>query len=155
MKCPFCGAVDSQVIETRIAEHEDAIRRRRKCSGCDKRFTTFETVELRLPQVVKANNTRSEFSVEKLRASMTKALHKRFVATEYVDQAIARITQAAASSGEREISSRAIGELVMTELKQLDKVGYIRFASVYKQFSDVAEFTSAVIEVNKKSKAKN
>jgi transcriptional repressor NrdR len=120
--------------------------------GCDKRFTTFETVEVRMPQVVKNNNTRSEFNIEKLRSSMQKALHKRFVATEYVDLAIARIVQQLASTGEREVGTRDIGDLVMHELKQLDKVAYIRFASVYMGFSDVNEFADAIKEVNRKPK---
>ncbi len=149
MKCPFCGSLDTQVIDSRVSESGDAIRRRRRCGNCDKRFTTFETVELRMPQVVKQNGTRVDFNVEKVRSGFTKALHKRFVPTEYVDQAIARIVANVHAMGEREISSRQIGEMVMKELYKLDKVAYIRFASVYRAFSDVEDFRSMLHEVER------
>ena len=142
MKCPFCGSLETQVIDSRVSETGDAIRRRRKCMACDKRFTTFETVEMRMPQVIKGNSTRIDFNVEKIRTGFNRALHKRFVPTEFVDQAIARIVANIHSLGEREIPSRSIGEMVMAELYKLDKVAYIRFASVYKSFQDVEDFQS-------------
>ena len=147
MKCPFCGIVETQVIDSRAAEPGDSIRRRRRCLGCQKRFTTYETVELRLPQVVKTNGTRSDFDVAKLRNGFQRALHKRPVPTEFVDQAVDRIVASVLSLGEREIPSRLIGEMVMQELYKLDKVAYIRFASVYRAFQDVSDFHDALKEV--------
>jgi transcriptional repressor NrdR len=149
MKCPFCKHPDTQVVDTRENDEGDSIRRRRRCLSCDKRFTTFETVELRMPQVVKQNGMRSEFDEKKLRTSFTRALHKRPVSTDLVDAAIHHVTQKVFAFGEREITSRQIGEMVMKELFKLDKVAYIRFASVYKSFQDVADFTEAVEEVRK------
>ena len=137
------------MVDTRENEEGDSIRRRRRCLSCEKRFTTFETVELRMPQVVKHNGMRSEFDEKKLRTSFTRALHKRPVPTELVDAAIHNVTQKVFSLGEREIGSRQIGEMVMKELLKLDKVAYIRFASVYKSFQDVGDFTEAVEEVRK------
>jgi transcriptional repressor NrdR len=149
MKCPFCKHDDTQVVDTRLSEEGDSIRRRRRCLSCDKRFTTHEVVELRMPQVVKQNGTRSEFDDDRLRNSFTRALHKRTVPTELVDAAIGHVTQTIFAFGEREIPSRQIGELVMKELLKLDKVAYIRFASVYKSFQDVADFTDAVDAMRK------
>jgi transcriptional repressor NrdR len=147
MKCPFCGSDDTQVIDSRVSEPGDSIRRRRRCAACQKRFTTYETVELRLPQVVKTNGNRSDFSVDKIRVGFARALHKRPVPTEFVDAAIDRIVQRVLSLGEREIASRLLGEMVMEELYKLDKVGYIRFASVYRSFQDVSDFRDALKEV--------
>ncbi len=144
MKCPFCGADDTQVIDSRVNDEGNSIRRRRKCGVCDKRFTTFETAELNMPQVVKTNGTREEFSREKLRLSFSRALHKRPVPTEYVDHALDRISQKLLSLGEREVPARILGESVMHELKQMDKVAYIRFASVYRSFSDVGDFSDVI-----------
>ena len=149
MKCPFCGSADTQVIDSRVSEPGDSIRRRRRCAACQKRFTTYETVELRIPQVVKTNGTREEYDEEKLRTGFLRALHKRPVPTEYVDAAVERITQKLLSLGEREIASRRVGEMVMRELYKLDKVAYIRFASVYKDFQDVADFRDVLKEVTK------
>jgi len=149
MKCPFCGTDDTQVVDSRVSEEGDRIRRRRRCAACDKRFTTYETVELRIPQVVKTNGTREEYDEEKLRTGFLRALHKRPVPTEYVDAAVERITQKLLSLGEREIPSRRVGEMVMRELYKLDKVAYIRFASVYKDFQDVADFRDVLKEVAK------
>ena len=150
MKCPFCGSVDTQVIDSRVSEPGDSIRRRRRCVGCQKRFTTYETVELRLPQVVKTDGNRSDFDAAKVRVGFQRALHKRPVPTDYVDAAIDRIVQQVLSLGEREIPSRQVGEMVMQELRKLDKVAYIRFASVYKSFSEVEDFRDAIREVREK-----
>jgi len=147
MKCPFCGSDDTQVIDSRVSEPGDSIRRRRRCAACQKRFTTYETVELRLPQVVKSNGTRADFDANRIRIGFQRALHKRPVPTEYVDAAIDRIVQQVLALGEREIPSRQIGEMVMQELYKLDKVGYIRFASVYRSFQDVSDFRDALKEV--------
>jgi len=147
MKCPFCGSTDTQVIDSRVSEPGDSIRRRRRCVACQKRFTTYETVELRLPQVVKSNGTRADFQADRIRVGFQRALHKRPVPTEYVDAAIDRIVQQVLALGEREIPSRQIGEMVMQELYKLDKVGYIRFASVYRSFQDVSDFRDALKEV--------
>jgi transcriptional repressor NrdR len=144
MKCPFCKNPDTQVVDSRESDEGDSIRRRRRCLKCDKRFTTYETVELRMPQVVKQNGMRSEFEAEKLRTSFARALHKRPVSTELVDAAVDHVTQKVFALGEREIGSREIGEMVMKELLKLDKVAYIRFASVYKSFQDVGDFADAV-----------
>ena len=149
MKCPFCGSLDTQVIDSRVQDPGDAIRRRRRCAACDKRFTTWETAELRLPQVVKTNGTRQEFSEDKLRESFGRALHKRPVSTELVDAAVARIRQRLLTLGEREVSAREIGEQVIAELKKLDKVAYIRFASVYRSFQDVDDFRDVIRDIDK------
>jgi transcriptional repressor NrdR len=149
MKCPFCGNADTQVIDSRVNEAGDTIRRRRRCLACEKRFTTFETAELRLPQIVKSNGMREEFSADKLREGFRRALHKRPVSTELVDQAIEHIRQKLLAMGERELPAREVGELVMNELKKLDKVAYIRFASVYRSFQDVNDFRDALQEVDK------
>jgi transcriptional repressor NrdR len=144
MKCPFCGSLDTQVIDSRVNEAGDAIRRRRRCAACDKRFTTWETAELRPPQIVKTNGTREDFSEAKLREGFRRALHKRPVSTELVDAAVDRIRQRLLTMGEREIPAREVGELVMNELKKLDKVAYIRFASVYRSFQDVEDFRDVI-----------
>ncbi len=149
MKCPFCSADETSVIDSRVSEDGGKIRRRRRCLVCDKRFTTYETVELRLPQVVKQDGNRAEFDRNKLLTGFARALHKRPVPTEQVDEAIDRIVQKYLSLGEREVSSRSIGESVMQELYKLDEVAYIRFASVYKSFQDVDDFRDAIKEVQK------
>lgn len=152
MRCPFCGADDTQVIDSRVNDEGDSIRRRRRCIACDKRFTTYETAELHLPQVVKQNGTREEFSRDKLRLSFSRALHKRPVPTEYVDRAIDRIVQGILGRGEREVSSRDLGEAVMQELRRMDKVAYIRFASVYRSFQDVDDFHEAIRDLGRPSR---
>ena len=158
MKCPFCKGPDTQVADTRESEEGTSIRRRRRCLSCEKRFTTYETVELRMPQVVKQNGMRTQFDKEKLNTSFSRALHKRPVPTELVDKAIDRTMQRVFALGEREIDSRQIGEMVMKELLSLDKVAYIRFASVYKSFQDVRDFSDAIeavrkTPINRKSRA--
>ena len=147
MKCPFCGSDDTQVIDSRVSEAGDSIRRRRRCAACEKRFTTYETVELRMPQVVKNDGSRADFDVAKIRVGFQRALHKRPVPTEFVDAAINRIVQQVLARGEREMPSREIGGMVMQELYRLDKVAYIRFASVYRAFQDVSDFHDALAEV--------
>jgi len=154
MRCPFCHHEDTQVLDTRVSEEGDAIRRRRRCAQCDKRFTTYERTELMMPVVVKKNGSRSEFDPAKLRGSMMLALRKRPVSAEAVDAAIRKIEEKLLSSGQREIVSGQIGELVMRELKKLDKIAYIRFASVYKSFEDVTEFQDAIAEVGQERKSK-
>lgn len=149
MKCPFCSEPDTQVVDSRVSEEGDSIRRRRRCAACDKRFTTYETAELRMPSLVKTNGNREEFDAQKLRTGFARALHKRPVPTEYVDAAIERIRQKLLSLGEREVPSRRVGEMVMKELYKLDKVAYIRFASVYKDFQDVEDFRDVLKEVGK------
>lgn len=152
MKCPFCKSDDTQVIDSRVSEDGESIRRRRRCAHCNKRFTTYETVELRMPQVVKQDGSRTEFDLGKLRTSFMRALHKRPVPTQMVDEAVATITQEVLSLGEREIPSRRIGEMVMRELHRLDQVAYIRFASVYKSFEGIDDFQDAIKEVQKPAK---
>ncbi|MEW6679186.1 MAG: transcriptional regulator NrdR [Pseudomonadota bacterium] len=147
MKCPFCGHPDTQVVETRDTEDGLAIRRRRRCASCDKRFTTYETAEVRIPAVVKSSGERQDFSRDKLREGFRRALHKRPVSTELTDEAIDRVVQKLLTLGEKEVTARFIGDLVMNELKRLDKVAYIRFASVYRAFQDVDDFRDAIRDV--------
>ena len=147
MRCPYCGHEDTQVVETRESDEGDAVRRRRRCHHCDKRFTTYERAELAMPAVVKKNGHRTEFDREKLRASMTLALRKRSVSVDLIDAAIARIEDKLFASGATEVSTTRIGELVMRELKRLDKVAYVRFASVYREFEDVDEFSRLIKEI--------
>lgn len=149
MKCPYCHHDDTQVIDTRVSEEANVVRRRRRCAHCDKRFTTYERIELTMPVIVKKNGSRTEYETPKLRASLMLALRKRPVSAEAVETAIQRIEEKLLSSGEREVLSGHLGELVMRELKRLDKIAYIRFASVYKSFEDVSEFAEAIQEVKK------
>ena len=144
MRCPFCGAQDTKVIDSRLAGEGDQIRRRRECTVCKERFTTYETAELNLPWVVKQDGSRVHFDGRKLRAGMTRALEKRPVSAEDVDAAINHITRKLMAGGEREVPSLAIGELVMEELKKLDQVAYVRFASVYRKFEDVNAFREEI-----------
>jgi transcriptional repressor NrdR len=149
MKCPFCKSSDTQVIDSRVSDDGDSIRRRRRCTSCSKRFTTYETIELRMPQVVKQDGSRTEFDLEKLRTGFMRALHKRPVATQLVDDAIATITQDVLALGDRELPSRKLGEMVMRELKRLDQVAYIRFASVYRSFQGVDDYQDAIKELQR------
>ncbi len=149
MRCPFCGAAETTVADTRLNEDGDIVRRRRRCLTCDKRFSTYERAEIRLPQVVKKNGSRVDFDREKLAASLWLSLRKRPVTVEAVDAAISRIEEKLLAMGEREILSEKVGEMVMRELKTLDKVAYVRFASVYRNFEDVDEFSSLVREVSR------
>lgn len=149
MKCPFCSHADTQVAETRVSEDGAFVRRRRRCPSCDKRFTTYERPEVNFPNIVKKDGRRIDYDPAKLRGSLALALRKRPVSTEQVDAAIERIEEKLLNLGEREIPSHLLGEWVMRELKKLDKVAYIRFASVYRSFEDVDDFKTLVDEVNR------
>ena len=149
MRCPFCNSEDTQVLDTRSNPDTNSIRRRRKCASCDKRFTTYEKVELRMPRLVKKDGSRTDFDRDKVAGSMMVALRKRQVATDKVDSALDRIEEKLRGSGEREVPTAKVGELVMRELARLDKVAYIRFASVYRSFDTPDDFREAVLEVKK------
>lgn len=144
MHCPFCATADTRVVNSRLSPEGDKVRRRRECPACGARFTTYEVAELRLPQVVKRDGRRESFSEEKLQAGMLRALEKRPVSAEQVDQLIRRIVQRARASGERELNSRRLGEWVMEGLRELDQVAYIRFASVYLSFQDIDAFRQEI-----------
>jgi len=152
MRCPFCDHADTQVVETRDSDDGDSIRRQRRCLQCDKRFTTYERVELVLPAVVKRNGVRTDFDRRKLRASMALALRKRPVSAEAVDAAIHRIEERLLALGLRVVGTERVGELVMRELQRLDKIAYVRFASVYRNFEDIDEFSDAIEEVRPSSR---
>ena len=147
MRCPYCAHEETQVVETRESDEGDVFRRRRRCLKCDKRFTTYERAELSMPMVVKKNGERVEFSRDKLRASMALALRKRNVSVDLIDAALARIEDRVFSSGASEVSTTRLGELVMRELKRIDKVAYVRFASVYRSFEDVDEFRQLIRDI--------
>jgi transcriptional repressor NrdR len=149
MRCPFCANLDTQVMETRVAEEGEFVRRRRACSACDKRFTTYERPDVTFPAVVKKDGRRIQYKRDKLNDSFSIALRKRPVSTEQVDMAIERIEEKLLNTGLREVQSTRIGELVMRELKKLDKVAYVRFASVYRSFEDIDDFKTLVDEVRK------
>ena len=147
MRCPYCSHEETQVVETRESDEGDVIRRRRRCLKCDKRFTTYERAEIAMPAVVKKDGSRAEFDPAKLRGSMMLALRKRPVSVEQVDAAIDRIQDKLLASGSREVPSARLGELVMRELKRIDKVAYVRFASVYRSFEDVDEFRQLIRDI--------
>lgn len=147
MRCPYCAHTDTQVVETRESDEGDVVRRRRRCQKCEKRFTTYERAEISLPVVVKRSGSRVEFERAKLRASMTLALRKRQVSIEQVEAALERIQEQLLSGGLKEVSTHRLGELVLHELKSLDKVAYVRFASVYRSFEDVDEFSRLISEI--------
>jgi transcriptional repressor NrdR len=149
VKCPFCSHSETQVVETRISEDGDSIRRRRQCASCQKRFTTYERPDVSFPAIVKKDGRRIEYERAKLLASMKLALRKRPVSTEQVDGAVERIEEKLLMQGVRELPSARLGELVMRELKKLDKVAYVRFASVYRSFEDIDEFKTLVDEVRR------
>ena len=149
MRCPFCDADDTQVLDTRSNPDTNSIRRRRKCASCEKRFTTYEKVELRMPRLVKKDGSRTDYERDKVMGSMMVALRKRQVATDRVDSALDRIEEKLRATGERELPTAKVGELVMRELARLDKVAYIRFASVYRSFDTPDDFREAVLEVKK------
>ena len=147
MRCPYCSHEETQVVETRESDEGDVIRRRRRCLKCDKRFTTYERPEIALPAVVKKDGARVEFDPVKLRSSMLLALRKRPVSMEQVDAAIDRIQDKLLATAARELPSARLGELVMRELKRIDKVAYVRFASVYRSFEDVDEFRQLIRDI--------
>jgi transcriptional repressor NrdR len=147
MRCPFCGHEATHVAETRESDEGDVIRRRRRCPACDKRFTTYERAELAMPAVVKKDGSRSDFDIRKIRASMMLALRKRPVSIDQVDAALARIEEKLLASATKEVPSSKIGEMVMRELKKLDKVAYVRVASVYRSFEGVDEFSRLIKEI--------
>lgn len=144
MRCPFCATEDTKVIDSRLAANGYQIRRRRECTSCKERFTTFEAAELLVPYVIKNNGSREPFNAEKLRVGLRRALDKRPVSADDVEKAISQIIIQLQAVGEREVPSRYIGTLAMEALKQLDKVAYIRFASIYLSFSDIEEFTKEI-----------
>ncbi len=144
MRCPFCGSDDTRVIDSRLGEDGASVRRRRQCQDCSERFTTFERAELAMPWVIKNDGTREAFDEGKLRRGMLRALEKRPITAEVVEQAVARILRRSAFGGDREISSKTLGEWIMNELKEIDHVAYVRFASVYRRFQDLDAFSEEV-----------
>ncbi len=144
MYCPFCAAEDTKVIDSRLVADGVQVRRRRECLSCHERFTTYETAELVMPRIIKQNGNREPFDEDKLRAGFLRALEKRPVSVESIESVISQIKHSLRATGEREINSRVLGELVMDSLKQLDQVAYVRFASVYRSFQDIAEFRDAI-----------
>jgi len=148
LQCPFCAAPNTKVIDSRLVTEGNAVRRRRECQSCGERFTSFETAELLMPKVVKSNGIRDPFNEEKLRHGIVRALEKRPVSVDQIESALGRIMHKIRVKGEREVSSFEIGKFVMGELRELDPVGYVRFASVYRDFQDVSEFA---VEIQKLS----
>lgn len=144
MRCPFCAEPDTRVIDSRLVDEGERVRRRRECIACKERFTTYEAAELNLPRVIKSDGRREAFSENKLRTGMLRALEKRPVATEQIEVAVAHIKRQMRASGEREIPSRQIGDWVMEHLRTLDQVAYVRFASVYRSFQDVRAFVDEI-----------
>lgn len=151
MHCPFCNAVDTKVIDSRLVADGTQVRRRRECITCEERFTTYESAELVMPRIIKQNGNREPFNEDKLRAGLLKALEKRPVSIEKVEEAINRIKANLRATGEREIQSRDVGEQVMNELRQLDEVAFVRFASVYRSFKDLNEFRREIDRLSKDS----
>ncbi len=144
MRCPYCSTEDTRVVDSRLADHGDTVRRRRECQACNERFTTQEQVVLQLPRVIKADGRRERFEEDKLRRGITRALEKRPLGNEAITALINRLTRRLTRSGEREIPSQQIGHQVMEELKELDEVAYVRFASVYRNFQDLEAFSDEV-----------
>ena len=149
MHCPFCGANDTKVIDSRLVADGHQVRRRRQCLACNERYTTFETAELVMPRVVKTNGNRDPFNEEKLRGGIQRALEKRPVSTDDIERAINNIKSCLRATGEREVPSEMIGNLVMEALKELAKVAYIRFASVYRSFEDIREFGEEIAKLER------
>ncbi len=148
MHCPFCNTQDTKVIDSRLVGEGMSVRRRRECNACRERFTTFESAELIMPRVIKSDGAREPFSEEKLRNGLLRSLEKRPVSLEAMEQLISRVKSGLRATGEREISSDVIGNLVMEQLKTLDKVAYIRFASVYRSFEDIREFGEEIARLD-------
>ncbi|MGH8489725.1 MAG: transcriptional regulator NrdR [Gammaproteobacteria bacterium] len=149
MRCPFCSEPETRVIDSRLVGDGDQIRRRRECTACQERFTTYEAAELNLPRVIKSDGRREPFREEKLRTGLLRALEKRPVSSERVEHALAEIKRRLRSNGEREVASRLIGDLVMSELRSLDRVAFVRFASVYRSFQDVQAFVDEIERLGK------
>lgn len=150
MRCPFCGTQDTRVIDSRLASEGDQVRRRRGCSSCKERFTSYEVAELTLPKIIKRDGAREIFNEKKLRSGIHKALEKRPVKSEDIEAAVSRIKKAMTVTGDREIQADELGGLVMKELSSLDHVAFVRFASVYRSFQDVNEFTKIIEGLQKK-----
>ena len=144
MHCPFCDAQDTRVIDSRLVSEGDQVRRRRECTGCGERFTTYENAELNLPRVIKRDGSRVPFDEAKLRSGILRALEKRPVSSDRIEAAIGRIKHLLIATGEREVPSREVGERVMEELREMDEVAYVRFASVYRSFQDVNAFQEEI-----------
>ncbi|MCI0400166.1 MAG: transcriptional regulator NrdR [Gammaproteobacteria bacterium] len=144
MRCPFCGELETRVIDSRLVGEGDQVRRRRECTGCNERYTTYESAQLSLPRIVKSDGRREPFQEEKLRGGMLRALEKRPVKMESIEIAISKIKHRLRAGGEREIKSRKVGDLVMEQLRVLDQVAYVRFASVYRSFEDVRAFLEEI-----------
>ncbi|GGP80719.1 transcriptional regulator NrdR [Shewanella ulleungensis] len=149
MHCPFCSATDTKVIDSRLVADGHQVRRRRECTECHERFTTFEGAELVMPRVIKRDGTRQPFDEDKLRGGMLRAVEKRPVSIDEIDQALTKIKSTLRATGEREVDSEMIGNLMMEQLMSLDKVAYIRFASVYRAFEDVSQFGEAIAKLQK------
>jgi len=150
MRCPFCAAQDTRVIDSRLASEGDQVRRRRECASCKERFTTYEIAELTLPKIIKRNGAHESFNEKKLRSGMLRALEKRPVSSEAIEAAISRIKKSLTTKGDRDIACDEVGELVMKELATLDHVAFVRFASVYRSFQDVNEFTEIIEKMQNK-----
>jgi len=150
MRCPFCATQDTRVVDSRLASEGDQVRRRRECASCKERFTTYEVAELTLPKIIKRNGARESFNEKKLRSGMLRALEKRPVSSEAIEAAISRIKKSLTTMGDRDIACDEVGELVMKELSILDHVAFVRFASVYRSFQDVNEFTEIIEKMQNK-----
>ena len=155
MHCPFCGAVDTRVIDSRLVSEGNHVRRSRECVTCEERFTTYESAELVMPRIIKQGGIREPFNEDKLLAGLTKALEKRPVGIEKVEEAINRIKTTLRATGEREIPSRDVGEEVMKELRELDEVAFVRFASVYRSFKDLNEFRQEIDRLSQDSSSQD
>ncbi len=151
MYCPFCSALDTKVIDSRLVSDGHQVRRRRECLACHERYTTFESAELVMPRIIKRDGTRAPFNEEKMRVGLTRALEKRPVSTEQVELSINKLKSQMRATGEREITSEMLGNLIMGQLKELDKVAYLRFASVYLSFEDISEFADEIARLGKES----
>jgi len=149
MYCPFCGAEDTKVIDSRLVAEGSQVRRRRECLSCKERFTSYETAELLMPRVIKSDGTREPFDEAKLRSGLQRALEKRPVGTEAIEATISQIKHSLQTAGEREVPARLIGEKVMQHLRELDEVAYVRFASVYRSFQDISEFRAELDRLEK------
>ena len=155
MKCLYCNCTESRVVDSRSAEEENAIRRRRECVGCGRRFTTYETIEVSPVLVVKNDGARQSFNAEKIRVGIVKSCEKRPVPMQVIDEIVADISKQVYNSMETEITTKQIGEMVMERLKKVDEVAYVRYASVYRQFKDISSFMSELKQMMKENKKKD